>query len=274
MWCVETYELVQIFRGHTKAVADCHWSNCGNYILTASDDNMALLWDVKSGNCVQTFKGHTAAVLSCSMNTPSDNLIASGSSDETVRLWSSSSGACIAIIPVHSDPVTCVSFSHDGTLLLTASYDGHCRLWDVATCSCMKTFGRVDGEVIHADFLPNNAQVVLATSDGNVVLHEFSQILSSQVSPHYDLILVKMASTSTGNSLIMVQLDANSKEIAVSTSTFQGLEHAVHCIATKVRIPYDDSFQQKLCKILCACNGKLLAVCTDDACQLKFTVSR
>ena len=48
----------------------------------------------------------------------------SGSFDETVRLWEVRSGRCIAVLPAHSDPVTAVAFSHDGTLVVSASYDG------------------------------------------------------------------------------------------------------------------------------------------------------
>jgi len=41
-----------------------------------------------------------------------------------VRLWEVRSGRCIAVLPAHSDPVTAVAFSHDGTLVVSASYDG------------------------------------------------------------------------------------------------------------------------------------------------------
>ena len=39
----------------------------------------------------------------------------------------------VSTLPVHSDPVTAVSFNRDGTCLVSASHDGLIRIWDVAT---------------------------------------------------------------------------------------------------------------------------------------------
>lgn len=42
-------------------------------------------------------------------------------------------------MPAHSEPITSCQFIADGTVLLTSSYDGLLRLWDVATGACLKT---------------------------------------------------------------------------------------------------------------------------------------
>ena len=265
---MDTRALVQTFRGHTKAIADCKWSSCGNYVLTASDDNLILLWEVKSGTCAQIFKGHTSAVLSCCMNTPNDNLIASGSYDETVRLWSTTSGACLAIIPVHSDPITSVSFSHDGTLLLTSSYDGYCRVWDVATCSCLKTLEKLGGEIVHANFLPNSADIFLATSAGIIVLHEFSRDLSHRVSPGCVSILIKHGTNSTGSTFVFIQV--HDKEILVSTC--QRIKRAMFCNRRQFLMMIHDRCQPKLC-VSTSNDGELLAICTTNTCQVKVATS-
>ena len=33
-------------------------------------------------------------------------------------------------IPAHSDPVTAVDYHRDGTLIVSTSYDGLCRIWN------------------------------------------------------------------------------------------------------------------------------------------------
>ena len=78
-------------------------------------------------------------------------------------------GKCLKVLPAHSDPVSAVCFNRDGTLIVSASYDGlmyavvkccvACRLdgallkqkktkkqqcsirriWDTATGQCLKT---------------------------------------------------------------------------------------------------------------------------------------
>ena len=43
------------------------------------------------------------------------------------------------VLPAHSDPVTSVRFSPDGTVVCSGSYDGLVRLWSVATGACLRT---------------------------------------------------------------------------------------------------------------------------------------
>lgn len=36
----------------------------------------------------------------------------------------------VQTLPAHSDPVTAVHFNRDGSLIVSASYDGLIRIWD------------------------------------------------------------------------------------------------------------------------------------------------
>ncbi len=147
--------------GHRAGVSDCAWSGGSDYLASASDDKTVALWHVASRKLVHACVGHTAYVFCVNFNPQSNQLArprvgsasaraaprllwgfpsptalpltlarparapqVSGSFDETVRLWEARSGRCIAVLPAHSDPVTAVAFSHDGTLVVSASYDG------------------------------------------------------------------------------------------------------------------------------------------------------
>ena len=98
----------------------------------------------------------------------------SGGFDETVRVWDVARGIrflhkiaepgsdlrvigkSLKVLPAHSDPVTAVSFSHDGTLIVSCAMDGlmyvsrftegcaptaafHSRIWDAESGQCLKT---------------------------------------------------------------------------------------------------------------------------------------
>ena len=54
---------------------------------------------------------------------PTKNLVASCSSDKSVKLWNADTGAELWTVSGHSQLVTAVSWSPDGTKLASGSYD-------------------------------------------------------------------------------------------------------------------------------------------------------
>lgn len=50
--------------------------------------------------------------------------MASGSFDESIKIWDVKKGVCLRTLPAHSDPVSAVHFSRDGTMIVSCSHDG------------------------------------------------------------------------------------------------------------------------------------------------------
>ena len=140
LWDVASGECVLRFVGHTNYVFCCNFSPADNKLVSGSFDETV--------RAQSTAPAPGAAGLG--LSSPQRRLVAGlcalppprarrrrlpaaaaaeapcrhGGGISQVRIWEVKTGKCISVLPAHSDPVTAVSFSKDGSLIASSSYDG------------------------------------------------------------------------------------------------------------------------------------------------------
>uniref|UniRef100_A0AAY4BX04 WDR5-like beta-propeller domain-containing protein n=1 Tax=Denticeps clupeoides TaxID=299321 RepID=A0AAY4BX04_9TELE len=155
IWGAYDGKFEKTISGHKLGISDVAWSSDSNLLVSASDDKTLKIWDVSSGKCLKTLKGHSNYVFCCNFN-PQSNLIVSGSVS-----WPSK---CI------------VHFNRDGSLIVSSSYDGLCRIWDTASGQCLKTLIDDDNPpVSFVKFSPNGKYILAATLDNTLKLWDYSK---------------------------------------------------------------------------------------------------
>jgi WD40 repeat protein len=130
--------MVSRIRPHTQAVLRAEFSPDGTRVLTAGDDNRAILWNALTGEPILQLQGHTAAVTSVCFSVDGKRAI-TGSRDATAKLWELKEDAGktdageLLTLKGHSRDVTAVACSKDGQSILSGSLDGTMILWPSAS---------------------------------------------------------------------------------------------------------------------------------------------
>ncbi|CAK1364755.1 unnamed protein product [Cercospora beticola] len=137
-------DAIPLFRGHTAVVLDTDWSPFDdNIIASASDDGKVFLWQVPENFQLRTdaeepedvkpvgkLSGHSRKVGHVLFNPAAENVLASSSGDFTVKIWDLEDGKSKLTLK-GNDIFTSMSWSADGSTLVTTSRDKKLRFWDV-----------------------------------------------------------------------------------------------------------------------------------------------
>ncbi|KAJ7977379.1 COMPASS-like H3K4 histone methylase component WDR5B [Quillaja saponaria] len=72
-------------------------------------------------------------------------------------------------------PVTSVNFNRDGSLIVSGSHDGPCKIWDASTGTCLKVLidDKVPG-ISFVKFSTNGKIIVVATPNDTLKLWYYS----------------------------------------------------------------------------------------------------
>eukprot|EP00475_Leptophrys_vorax_P037320 TRINITY_DN6415_c0_g1_i1.p1 TRINITY_DN6415_c0_g1~~TRINITY_DN6415_c0_g1_i1.p1 ORF type:complete len:861 (+),score=232.76 TRINITY_DN6415_c0_g1_i1:156-2585(+) len=106
--------------------------NCtGEWIAFGSAKlGQIVVWEWKSESYVLKQQGH-AHELNCSAYSPNGQLMCTGGDDGKVKIWNNDTGYCFVTFSEHSSPVTGITFTSRGNVVLSASLDGTVRAFDL-----------------------------------------------------------------------------------------------------------------------------------------------
>ena len=80
-------------------------------------------------------------------------------------IWDATTGELVHVLEGHTGGVSSSSFSPDGTLIVTASYDGTARVWDSDTGALEFVLVGHEGEVETASFSPDSMHILTGGRD-------------------------------------------------------------------------------------------------------------
>uniref|UniRef100_A0A023FTA7 Uncharacterized protein n=1 Tax=Amblyomma parvum TaxID=251391 RepID=A0A023FTA7_AMBPA len=118
-----------------------------DYVISAQQDKPLLrVWSLQRRDQVQ--KQMVCPGVVSALATSPDGLHCVAGIGEKIYLWQVPSGDLLAVLSCHFNTVTCLRFSDDCGLFVSASSDGQVLVWDLGEVACSTTQG--PAEPVHA----------------------------------------------------------------------------------------------------------------------------
>jgi WD40 repeat protein len=155
--------------GHNENIFSAAFSKDGQFLLTGSYDNNAILWRISDGLQLRTLAGHHSWVSAVAFS-PDDRYLLTASTDGSAKLWSPE-GKELFSFNEHTQQVTSAVFSPVAgeNLALTGSYDKTAKLWDFSGRVLQNFEGHCERINIVA-FSPDGQSIVTGSEDKTVRL--------------------------------------------------------------------------------------------------------
>lgn len=118
------------FHSHADVITSVQFSNCGKYILSASNDSTIKIWDIVTGGCLKTIFANNA--LFFANFSADDKFIVAGSelgSDIIIKIFDVSNGSCVKTFR-ENNYMGRALYSSKGNYLVF-NQDKQIKVWDM-----------------------------------------------------------------------------------------------------------------------------------------------
>jgi len=197
IWEVETGRLVKALRGHQETIFDLKYDQRGEKIVSGAWDGTMRIWELESGRYEYVdFKNNSPY---CVGFTPNDLYIVSGDLDHSFQYWERDAREPFRTLVGHTSIPSGFDFSSDGQEMVTASWDGNVKLWDVLTGMLIGKMTQHKGHVYAVKYDPKNRFIASGGSDNRVILWD----------PKSHKIIAELGGHSTAITSIDISKDGN-----------------------------------------------------------------
>lgn len=168
LWDTDLLNSSVSYLGHLASVLDIDATLNGNYLLSSSADNTAMLWEAGSGASIGTLFTD-ADVTSAAIS--DDATLAILGVNRQASLWNPLTGEMLSRLAPNNISVTDVDLSGDGEIAITGGSDGYARLYQTDLTLPLIGYNTGDSSVNAVCLSPDKQTLLTGGADG--VAHIF-----------------------------------------------------------------------------------------------------
>jgi WD40 repeat protein len=250
LWEVDTGKERRRFLGHNAPIERLALSPNGKVLASSCLAGTLRLWDTHRGKEIHSLPIDKGSRVSAMKFTPDSKHFAfNNRSDKGIQLVDVAEGKVIRTFQGHKGSVNELTFTADGSTLISGGADHSIRVWDVASGKEQRRYGDEKEEVRCLALAPDGKTLAYGTHPGGLV-HIWD------LATNRDLVAPWKAHRWC---VVSIAYSPDSKKVAVGRDAI-----AIHETATGKRLNPASESESRVQQVAYAPDGKVLAVWRED----------
>ena len=177
LWDAETGEQIREFEGHVGFIFSVDFSGDGNRVISSTGDDpndsqnidrTGRVYDVESGELLAELREEGTGWLRAATLDTTGERAAIASYDPTalggtIRVWNVDDESVERLLTGHTDVITTLDFSPDGSAVVSGSWDQTVRRWSTETGAQLQRFDTHNDRLTDVVFSPDGRYIVSAS---------------------------------------------------------------------------------------------------------------
>jgi WD40 repeat protein/transcriptional regulator with XRE-family HTH domain len=176
IWDSTNGKAVSTLKGHLDEVYQARFSSDGRQLVTISTDGWGIIWDASTGKIIQKLGPEVDGIPQWVNISPDGSQVAIAYATSTtggwITIWDSATGRKILRLPNQHAGMRSVSYSPDGTHLVTTSDDQAVRIWDARDGKMLQEFYNQTGKIANAEYSLDGTRIATPLGTNQVVVWE------------------------------------------------------------------------------------------------------
>lgn len=166
----DSFNIINRFIGHTRSVLDLSFSPDSSRLLSASEDQLIILWDLFNGAEKTKIRYENTSHVDNIVSIPETSSLAIGLDGGQIGIWNYEDETSFSLDSSHNSRVSTIAISSSGDLIASGSTDSTIQIWNRNAGEIVwHKIGHGD-QVTSINFSPNNEIIITGSESGNVAL--------------------------------------------------------------------------------------------------------